>query len=219
MIVLITDGETVDQDLTEQTLRSRNAVDNPLVVVACTNDELNWVRKISNENGTAVTMLNDFHQEMMNFLVVHGPSIEYTEQTYQLMHVIPAPMNRDKPEGLQFYGVLNKEFTQAHLTDILGYTAVDAIYKHYINTSPLAQYSRTGVMMDKPALSSFVGYNIDQKTYQFYLRACAAAPKATVSNATAAPSWGGNPPPYVPASSSPSAPANNNNNPTSRGWW
>jgi hypothetical protein len=169
--LFLTDGEATDDLAAKQTIMTRNAEANPLLVVACTNAsaEINWIRDISLNPKSGVEMLKDCLEEEMNMRVLHGPSIPYSNSIYVLRHVALPAIDKDTAAGLQVYGCMNKVLTNDQLTEIMGYEVPGLTYQYYLSNSPLYKFQETGQVMGKSEMSQLLGTNVPEASYQYYL--------------------------------------------------
>lgn len=169
--LFLTDGAATDELDAKQTIKTRNAEANPLLVVACTNDsaEINWIREISLNPKSGVDMLKDCAEEEMNMRVLHGPSVPYSNSIYVLRHVTLPATDKDTTTGLQVYGCMNKVLTNEQLTEIMGYEVPELTYQYYLSNSPLYKFKVTGQVMGKTEMTQLLGTNVPETSYQYYL--------------------------------------------------
>lgn len=180
--LFITDGDVHDEDAVTQTLRARNASQNPLIVVACTNtaSDIEWVRNLPKDI-KGVSMLEDYRDELSRIRVIHGSSIPYFESIYWLQHVTVPATTLEEAKGLQLLGITNTPFTKVQLESLMGYdSSMDVTYKFYTNRCPLLQES----LKSKEELCKLVSLvNMPENTYGFYVQSYNAFPRPQQASA------------------------------------
>jgi len=135
LLLFITDGEPTDQAEALRALKSGITTKNPVMVVACTDKDIVWVRNVSKEGGVRIAMLDDYFKEKQRLEVYHGTAVPYSRETWLLLHLTPAARTLPEAVGLQLYHAAAKTedaFDKNQLAQILGYDPGERGYEFYL---------------------------------------------------------------------------------------